>query len=122
MKIFLVLYSNRKGNLIILYDWTIKAKIKGSSADGKENEGTINMTNFCDENEISEVEVKFCVCCVMCVASVYWACACYKCSDRRLGNFHCSLIFASSSGENKTNEISTLHVVVLKVLLTYGES
>ena len=49
--------SNRKGNLIILYDWTIKAKIKGSSVDGEEDEGTMNIANFCDENETNDVEV-----------------------------------------------------------------
>ena len=53
--------SNRKGNLIILYDWTIKMKIKGSSEKGKDSEGTINVANFCDENEINDIEVRIIV-------------------------------------------------------------
>ncbi len=33
-------------------------KIKGSSQEGKDSEGTINVANFCDENETNDIEVR----------------------------------------------------------------
>ena len=49
--------SNRKGKLIILYDWTIKANVTGATSDKVDFKATINIPNLSDENEIDEVDV-----------------------------------------------------------------
>lgn len=50
--------SNRKGKLIILYEWTIKCCIEGSTPEDIKDKGTLHITNFCDENSIDDIDIK----------------------------------------------------------------
>lgn len=50
--------NNRKGKLIFFYEWEITLKWKGCLAgESEEVEGTIQIPNLSDENDISEIDV-----------------------------------------------------------------
>ena len=53
-----LLYSNRKGKLILFYEWVIDLKWSGTVKDSdKKVKGTISIPNLSDENTIEEVDV-----------------------------------------------------------------
>jgi len=50
--------NNRKGKLIFFYEWNLTLLWKGFlSGFDKEIEGTINIPNLSEENNVSEIEV-----------------------------------------------------------------
>lgn len=49
--------SNRKAKLIFFYELVIKLKWKGETADGTAVQGTIDIPNLSEENEMDEIEV-----------------------------------------------------------------
>lgn len=50
--------NNRKGKLIFFYEWDIVLKWTGKLRGGEqEAEGTVNIPNLSEENDISEVDV-----------------------------------------------------------------
>lgn len=52
--------NNRKGKLIIFYEWDILASWKGNIRGKEETvEGKFNIPNLSEENDISEVDVNF---------------------------------------------------------------
>lgn len=52
--------NNRKGKLIIFYEWEILASWKGSIRGKEETiEGKFTIPNLSEENDISEVDVSF---------------------------------------------------------------
>ena len=52
--------NNRKGKLIFFYEWDIVLKWTGRLKGGEnEVEGTIDIPNLSEENDISEIDVSF---------------------------------------------------------------
>jgi activator of HSP90 ATPase len=50
--------NNRKGKLIFFYEWDIVLEWTGTLKGGeKEVQGTINIPNLSEENNVSEVDV-----------------------------------------------------------------
>jgi activator of HSP90 ATPase len=50
--------NNRKGKLIFFYEWDIVLKWTGKLKGGEqEAEGTVNIPNLSEENDVSEVDV-----------------------------------------------------------------
>lgn len=50
--------NNRKGKLIIFYEWDIDAKWTGNWKNGKKHyKGTLNIPNLSEENDISDVDL-----------------------------------------------------------------
>lgn len=55
---YFLFVSNRKGKIIILYDWTITGKIEGKLQEADEmSDGTFEIKNFSFENDIGDIEV-----------------------------------------------------------------
>lgn len=54
--------NNRKGKLIFFYEWDIVLEWTGTLKGGeKEVEGSINIPNLSEENNVSEVDVSVCI-------------------------------------------------------------
>lgn len=52
--------NNRKGKLIFFYEWDLTLIWKGFlNGTTKEIEGTINIPNLSEENNVSEIEVNY---------------------------------------------------------------
>jgi len=50
--------NNRKGKIIIFYEWDLKLKYKGKLFGvDKELTGTINIPNLSDENDVDDLDV-----------------------------------------------------------------
>jgi activator of HSP90 ATPase len=50
--------NNRKGKLIFFYEWDIVLNWAGTLKGGEqEAEGTINIPNLSEENDVSEIDV-----------------------------------------------------------------
>ena len=62
LRLICLFFSNRKGKVIILYDWTVNGKIEGKACDATESSsGTLEIKNLSFENELEEVEVSIIV-------------------------------------------------------------
>ncbi|KAG7466295.1 hypothetical protein MATL_G00163320 [Megalops atlanticus] len=49
--------NNRKGKLIFFYEWSIKAKWKGTSKNGVKHKGHIEVPNLSDENDMEDLDI-----------------------------------------------------------------
>lgn len=49
--------NNRKGKLIVFYEWNIVLKWELDGKSSKTVEGKINIPNLSEENDISEIDV-----------------------------------------------------------------
>eukprot|EP00051_Salpingoeca_urceolata_P011071 m.136463 g.136463 ORF g.136463 m.136463 type:complete len:346 (+) comp16973_c0_seq3:340-1377(+) len=50
--------NNRKAKIILFYELVVKLKWKGTTADGDDVNGTIEIPNLSDENDIDEIDVQ----------------------------------------------------------------
>lgn len=65
--------SNRKGKIIILYDWSINGKIEGKLMDAGDDmkSGTVEIKNFSFENNIEDIEVSSLILCMYIQSAIH---------------------------------------------------